>query len=132
MQPGATVQVFVGGLYLLPVDGAAGILTKGIVSPSLQGGSQGGAEFNANFVDSVVFNTAKPAGGVPAGVTADARAFYVDMLAKVRATPEWKEFMEQGAFNQTAISGEEFIAWVSKEELRHQKLMQEAGFLAKP
>ena len=63
---------------------------------------------------------------------ADARAFYVDMLAKVRATPEWKEFMEQGAFNQTAISGEEFIAWVSKEELRHQKLMQEAGFLAKP
>ena len=63
---------------------------------------------------------------------AEARAFYVDMLAKVRATPEWKEFMEQGAFNQTAISGEEFIAWVSKEELRHQKLMQEAGFLAKP
>ena len=67
----------------------------------------------------------------------DGTALYVvnyldDMLAKVRATPEWKEFMEQGAFNQTAISGEEFIAWVSKEELRHQKLMQEAGFLAKP
>ncbi len=64
-------------------------------------------------------------------VPADARAFYVDVLSKVRATPEWKEFMEQGAFNQTSMSGEEYIAWVSKEELRHQRLMQEAGFLAK-
>jgi putative tricarboxylic transport membrane protein len=64
------------------------------------------------------------------GVPADARASYVDMLAKVRATPEWKAFMEQGAFNQTFMTGEEFVAWLSKEEARHVKLMQEAGFLA--
>jgi putative tricarboxylic transport membrane protein len=48
----------------------------------------------------------------------------------VRATPEWKAFMEQGAFNQTFMTGEEFVAWLSKEEARHVKLMQEAGFLA--
>ena len=36
----------------------------------------------------------------------DARAasnYYVDLFKKVRATPEWKELMEQGAFNQTAL-----------------------------
>jgi putative tricarboxylic transport membrane protein len=65
-----------------------------------------------------------------AGAPAEARAFYVDLLTKVRATPEWKAFMEQGAFNQTFMVGDEYVAWVSKEELRHQRLMKEAGFLA--
>ena len=59
-----------------------------------------------------------------------ARAYYVDVLTKVRATPEWKDFMEQGAFNQTFMTGKEFDAWVAKEEQRHAQLMKEAGFLA--
>ena len=64
------------------------------------------------------------------GVTEDQRSFYVELLKKVRATPEWKEFMEKGAFNQTALSGEEYKSWVAKEEQRHIQLMKEAGFLA--
>ena len=64
------------------------------------------------------------------GVTDDQRNFYVELLKKVRATPEWKEFMEKGAFNQTALSGEEYKNWVAKEEQRHMQLMKEAGFLA--
>ena len=39
--------------------------------------------------------------------------------------------MEKGAFNQTALGGEEYVNWVTKEEKRHQALMAEAGFLAK-
>ncbi len=35
------------------------------------------------------------------GVTPDQVAFYVDLLKKVRDTPDWKEFMEKGAFNTT-------------------------------
>ena len=63
------------------------------------------------------------------GVTEDQRLFYVDLLKKVRATPDWKEFMEKGAFNQTALIGDDYKSWVAKEEQRHVQLMKEAGFL---
>jgi tripartite-type tricarboxylate transporter receptor subunit TctC len=35
------------------------------------------------------------------GVTPDQVDFYVNLLNKVRATPDWKAFMDTGAFNQT-------------------------------
>ncbi len=64
------------------------------------------------------------------GVTPDQVAYYTDMLKKVRDTPEWKKFMEDGAFNTTALTGKEYADWVAKEEKRHVDLMKEAGFLA--
>ena len=67
---------------------------------------------------------------MPGGVTPDQVSFYVDMLAKVRQTPEWKQFMETGAFNQTALSGKEYADWVAKADQLHYGLMKEAGFLA--
>ena len=65
------------------------------------------------------------------GVTAEQTAFYIDLMQKVRATPEWKKFMEEGAFNQTFMSGSDYVKWVANEEIRHRLLMQEAGFIAK-
>jgi putative tricarboxylic transport membrane protein len=67
---------------------------------------------------------------MPGGVTEAQRNFYVNLLSKVRDTPEWKEFMERGAFNQTALKGDDYRDWVAKEEQRHYNLMKEAGFLA--
>jgi len=64
------------------------------------------------------------------GVTAEQTKFYVDLLAKVRALPEWKDFMEKGAFNQTSMSGQAFFDWLGKNEQMHRSLMREAGFLA--
>jgi tripartite-type tricarboxylate transporter receptor subunit TctC len=64
------------------------------------------------------------------GVTEDQKVFYVDLMKKVRATPEWKDFMEKGAFNTTSLMGDDYRTWVGKEEQRHQQLMKEAGFLA--
>ena len=64
------------------------------------------------------------------GATADQVAFYVDLLKKVRETPEWKALMHDGAFNQTFMSGADYAKWVEKEEGRHRDLMKEAGFLA--
>jgi tripartite-type tricarboxylate transporter receptor subunit TctC len=52
-------------------------------------------------------------------------------MKQVRAQPEWKEFMEKGAFNQTALIGDDYVTWLNKEEKRHEALMKEAGFLAK-
>jgi tripartite-type tricarboxylate transporter receptor subunit TctC len=65
------------------------------------------------------------------GVTAEQTAFYVDLLKKVRETPDWKDFMEKGAFNTTSMSGAEYRAWLEKAEAMHLQLMTEAGFLAK-
>ena len=68
---------------------------------------------------------------MPGGVTADQVQYYVDLLKKVRETPEWKGFLEQGAFNQTTLAGKDYEAWVAREEARHILLMKEAGFLAR-
>jgi tripartite-type tricarboxylate transporter receptor subunit TctC len=67
---------------------------------------------------------------MPGGATPDQVAYYVEVLKKVRETPEWKKFMEDGAFNTTALTGKEYADWVAKEEKRHMELMKEAGFLA--
>jgi putative tricarboxylic transport membrane protein len=64
------------------------------------------------------------------GVTPDQVAFYLDLFKKVRALPEWKDFMAKGAFNQTALTGQEFFDWLGKNEQMHRVLMKEAGFLA--
>ena len=64
------------------------------------------------------------------GVTPDQVKFYVDLLQKVSQTPEWKKFIEDGAFNTTALSGKEYADWVAQNETLHMNLMKEAGFLA--
>jgi tripartite-type tricarboxylate transporter receptor subunit TctC len=64
-------------------------------------------------------------------VTPEQTKFYVDLLAKVRALPEWKEFMNKGAFNQTTMSGQAYFDWVAKNEQLHRELMRDAGFIAK-
>jgi putative tricarboxylic transport membrane protein len=66
------------------------------------------------------------------GVTPEQVAFYVDLMNKVRATPDWKDYMEKGAFNQTTMSGPAFVKWLGDAENMHRTLMTEAGFLAKP
>jgi putative tricarboxylic transport membrane protein len=65
------------------------------------------------------------------GATPDQVAFYVDLFKKVRETPEWKDFMQKGAFNTTFMAGDEFKAWLGKEATNHRQLMEKAGFLAK-
>ena len=57
--------------------------------------------------------------------------YYVELFKKVRATPEWKKFMADGAFNQTFMTGKEFRNWLTLNEALHKQLMTEAGFLAK-
>ncbi|MFN7085556.1 MAG: Bug family tripartite tricarboxylate transporter substrate binding protein [Burkholderiales bacterium] len=66
------------------------------------------------------------------GVSKDVVDFYVNLFKKVRETPEWKKFMEDGAFNQSFMTGAEYVKWLEKAEALHRDLMKEAGFLAKP
>ena len=65
------------------------------------------------------------------GVSKDQLEFYVNLLKKVRETPEWKDYIEKGAFNPTTMSGEDFSKWLGSAENMHRDLMKEAGFIAK-
>lgn len=67
---------------------------------------------------------------MPPGATPEQVAFYVELFKKVRALPEWKDFMDKGAFKQTFMSGQEYVDWLGKNEQMHRELMKQAGFLA--
>jgi putative tricarboxylic transport membrane protein len=68
---------------------------------------------------------------MPGGVSQDQVDYYVNVFKKMRALPEWKKFMEEGAFNQSFMYGKEYVNWVEKAEETHKALMKDAGFLAK-
>lgn len=67
---------------------------------------------------------------MPGGVSQDQVQFYVDLLEKVQALPEWKEYMEKGAYNLTSLEGKDYVNWVAREEARHVALMKAAGFIS--
>ncbi len=67
---------------------------------------------------------------MPPGVTPEQVQFYLELFKKVRALPEWKDFMDKGAFNDTALTGPAYFDWLGKNEQMHRVLMREAGFLA--
>jgi tripartite-type tricarboxylate transporter receptor subunit TctC len=67
---------------------------------------------------------------MPGGVTPEQVNYYLGVFKKAMDTPEWKTFMEQGAFNQTTLTGKEYADWVAREEARHIALMKAAGFMA--
>jgi len=67
---------------------------------------------------------------MPPGVKPEEVAYYVDVFKRVRETPEWKEFMEKGAFNQSFMTGADYQKWVERAEETHKQLMKDAGFLA--
>ncbi|MGZ9059116.1 MAG: tripartite tricarboxylate transporter substrate binding protein, partial [Burkholderiaceae bacterium] len=62
---------------------------------------------------------------MPGGATKDQVDYYVELFKKVRETPEWKKFMEDGAFNQTFMTGPDYTKWVEKAEGTHRELMRE-------
>ena len=66
------------------------------------------------------------------GATPEQVAFYSGLLDKLRATPEWKEFMVRGAFKQTAMTGPGFVDWLDKEARYHNVMMREARLKAGP
>ncbi len=67
---------------------------------------------------------------MPPGVSKEQVTYYEDLMKKVLATPEWKSYMEKGAFNTTTKTGKEFVDWLTEAEERHRELMKSAGFLA--
>lgn len=67
---------------------------------------------------------------MPPGVTPEQVQYYLNLFAKLRALPEWKDFLAKGAFNDTALAGSAFFDWLGRNEQAHRVLMREAGFMA--
>lgn len=68
---------------------------------------------------------------LPAKVTDEQRAYYVDLFKKIAETPEYKNYMKAQSLKQVFISGDDMVNFLKEDEARHKELMSEAGFLAK-
>lgn len=65
---------------------------------------------------------------LPPGTSAEQAAYYVDLMKKVVAAPEWKEYTERNALKQTFLTGADFVKFLEKDDAYHRTLMKEAGF----
>ena len=63
------------------------------------------------------------------GASEEEVAYYVDLLEKVRATPDGREFIAKGAF-KAFMTGDEFRSWLTAANDQHKGLMEKASFLA--
>ena len=68
---------------------------------------------------------------LPGKVTADQAAFYVDLMKKVQATAEWKDYIEKTSQVDTFLTGAEFDSFI-KQDLQHiKRVAAEQGWLVK-
>jgi putative tricarboxylic transport membrane protein len=67
---------------------------------------------------------------LPAGASPDVVTFYADLLQRVRALPEWRDFLETGAFDDRFMTGRPFVEWLDRTDAEHAAWMREANLLA--
>jgi putative tricarboxylic transport membrane protein len=67
----------------------------------------------------------------PPDMPAEAVAWYQNLLKKVAETPEFKDYMQQGALRPAWLVGPEFNTWLGREEQVHRDLMTKGGLLKK-
>jgi tripartite-type tricarboxylate transporter receptor subunit TctC len=68
---------------------------------------------------------------LPKGVPADAVAYYVGVLEKVRATPEWKDYIERSAQTDRLIVGDDLRTFFASDEQKARKVFEQEGWLVK-
>ncbi|HWD36175.1 MAG TPA: tripartite tricarboxylate transporter substrate binding protein, partial [Casimicrobiaceae bacterium] len=66
---------------------------------------------------------------LPKGAPADVVAYYVSVLEKVRATPEWKEYIERSAQTDRFLTGAELRNFMAQDEQKARKVFQTEGWL---
>lgn len=59
----------------------------------------------------------------------EAVEWYQNLLQKVIATPEFKDFLEKGAFKKAWLTGPQFVQWLEQTEQLHKDLMKDGGLL---
>jgi len=66
---------------------------------------------------------------LPGKVTAQQTAFYVDLLKKVQAQPEWAEYIERTSQSSVFLIGAEFDKFMKEDIERVHKIAAENGWL---
>jgi tripartite-type tricarboxylate transporter receptor subunit TctC len=67
----------------------------------------------------------------PPDMPKDALEWYQAMLKKVYETPEFKDYLNQGALKPAWETGPEFVKWLGEAEQLHRDLMTRGGLLKK-
>lgn len=60
---------------------------------------------------------------MPLGVTLDQVDYFIEVFRMMTATPEWRSYMENGAFEQTFRTASAFTDWLVQTEIFHQVQM---------
>ena len=68
---------------------------------------------------------------LPAKVPAEAVAFYVEVMRKVRETAEWKDYVERTSQTDKFLSGEALKAFIVEDEAKARKVFEGEGWIAK-
>jgi len=68
--------------------------------------------------------------GAPA-MPKEAADWYVQLLKKVSAMPEWTKYMDDGALKPAFTTGPEYLAWLTEAEAVHRDLMTKGGLIKK-
>jgi len=66
---------------------------------------------------------------LPGKVTAEQAAFYVDLMRKVQATPEWKEYIERTSQTDTFLTGEDLNKFIAEDSARTHEVAAQEGWL---
>src|SRR6478672_7701471 len=66
---------------------------------------------------------------LPAKVTPEQTAFYVELFRTLPQTAEHKEYMEKQALKPVFVTGNDMIKFLEEDESLHKRLMTEAGFV---
>jgi putative tricarboxylic transport membrane protein len=61
----------------------------------------------------------------------DAVDWYQGFLKKVYETPEFKDYLNQGALKPSWLTGAEYVKWLEAAEAQHKDLMVKGGLLKK-
>src|SRR5712691_9877080 len=68
--------------------------------------------------------------GAP-GMHKEAVDWYVGFLKKIYDTPEFTDYLKQGALKPAFATGSEYVKWVEENEKLHRDLMAKGGLLKK-
>lgn len=66
---------------------------------------------------------------MPGDVSDEQKKYYVDLIQKISATPEWKEYLQRNALMPDVRVGDDFVTFLTADEAKHKELMTKAGFI---
>jgi putative tricarboxylic transport membrane protein len=68
---------------------------------------------------------------LPLKVTPEQQAYYVDLMKKVQATPEWKDYIEKSSQTNTFLAGDALAKYMAQDLATWRKIATEEGWLVK-